>query len=107
MVSKVLPGLVTDKIITLRWSPFETMGPSLGFKKMLTARSVADVRTALVDTRVIALNFVFADTNDNIGWQVSGKLPIRSQTGGTFPFVVKDGFDNWTGWIPYDEMPQS
>jgi penicillin amidase len=107
VVSKVLPGLVTDQIITLRWSPFETMRPSLGFKKILTARSVADVRRALADTSVIALNFVFADTNDSIGWQVSGKLPIRSQKDGTFPFVVRDGCDNWTGWVPYDDMPQS
>ncbi len=107
MVSKVLPGLVTDKIVTLRWSPFETMEPQMGLKKMLMARSVDDVRKALADDNLLMLNFVFADTAGNIGWQVSGKLPIRSQKDGTFPQVIKDNSDNWIGWIPYDDMPQS
>ncbi len=107
VVSNVLPGLVTEKIITLRWSPFETMASKLGFKAFLIAGSVTDVRNALKETSVIALNFVFADIKGNIGWQVSAKLPIRSQTDSTFPFAVKDGSDNWTGWVPYDDMPQN
>ena len=106
VVSRVLPGLVNDKIITLRWAPFETMGPRIGLKGALTSRSVDDVRKALENMNLLMLNFVFADTAGNIGWQVSGKLPIRSQKDGTFPQVVKDDSDNWIGWIPYDEMPQ-
>jgi penicillin amidase len=29
---------------------------------------------------------------------------VRS-SGGTFPYVVKDGTDNWQGWIAPDLMP--
>ncbi len=53
------------------------------------------------------LNFVFADADGRIGWQTSGRLPIRSRGDGTFPFVVTDGQDNWSGWIPYEKMPAS
>jgi penicillin amidase len=52
------------------------------------------------------LNFTFADTGGNIGWQVSGNLPIRSKGDGTVPVEVTGGGDNWIGWVPFDEMPQ-
>ena len=106
VVSEVLPGLKTNKVITVRWSPFETMEPSIGLDRVLTARTVEDVREALRYVNFIMLNFAFADTDGDIGWQTSGKLPVRSQGDGTIPYIVKDNHDNWTGWIPYDEMPQ-
>jgi len=105
VISGVLPGLKTDKVITMRWAPFETMEPSFGLDQVLTARSAQDVREALSHLNVIMLNFVFADTKGNFGWQTTGKLPVRSRGDGTVPYVVKDGKDNWSGWIPYDDMP--
>ncbi len=107
VVSGVLPGLKTDHVITLRWAPFETMGPSLGLDKVALAKSVDEVREALKEVNWIGLNFVFADTKGNIGWQSSGKLPIRSQGEATLPYLVRDGRDNWTGWIPFEQMPRS
>ena len=106
VVSRVLPGLITDKVITIRWSAFESMEPSIGLNQILTATSVKDIREALSHVNFIMLNFVFADTEGNIGWHVSSKLPIRSRGNGTIPYVVKDSRDNWTGWIPFDDMPQ-
>ena len=106
VISGVLPGLKTDKMVTVRWSAFETMGPSIGLDRMLVARSVKDVREALSHVNFIMLNFVFADTEGNIGWQTSGKIPIRSRGDGTLPYVLKDSHDNWADWIPFDEMPQ-
>ncbi|MBW2005011.1 MAG: penicillin acylase family protein [Deltaproteobacteria bacterium] len=106
VISGVLPGLKTNKVITIRWSAFETMEPSIGLDQFLTATSVNHIREALSHINLIMLNFVFADTDGNIGWQVSSKLPIRSQGDGTIPYVVKDSYDNWAGWIPFDDMPQ-
>ncbi|MEW6188078.1 MAG: penicillin acylase family protein, partial [Thermodesulfobacteriota bacterium] len=105
VVSGVLPGLKTGRVVTLRWAPFETMGPSLGLDKVQSARSVVEIREALKEVNWIGLNFVFADTGGNIGWQTSGRLPLRSQRESTLPFVVADGRDNWNGWIPYEKMP--
>ncbi|MBN1636890.1 MAG: penicillin acylase family protein, partial [Deltaproteobacteria bacterium] len=107
VISDVLPGLKTDKVISMRWAPFETMEPAIGLDRILHARSVYDVRDALRALNVIMLNFVFADTQGNIGWQASGTLPVRSRGNGTIPYVVKNTQDNWNGWIPFDDMPQS
>jgi penicillin amidase len=107
VVSGVLPGLQSQRVVTVRWSPFETMGPSLGMERILTARSADDVRAAIGEITTVMLNFVFADVDGRIGWQTSGRLPIRSRCDGTLPCVVTDGRDNWSGWIPYAKMPGS
>ncbi|MCD6571277.1 MAG: penicillin acylase family protein [Deltaproteobacteria bacterium] len=106
VISEVLPGLETSKVITVRWSSLESMEPLLGLDQVLSARSVQDVREALSHLNVISLNFVFADTKGNFGWQTSGKFPVRSQGDGTLPYIVKDSHDNWSGWIPFNDMPQ-
>jgi penicillin G amidase len=59
----------------------------------------------LADVTVIGLNFVFGDTRGNIGWQTTARVPVRDRGDGLVPFRVTDGVDNWTGWIPYEEMP--
>ncbi|HET57254.1 MAG TPA: penicillin acylase family protein [Deltaproteobacteria bacterium] len=107
VVSGVLPGLKTDTVVSMRWSPYETMDHDFGFDKLYTAKNVHDIREAIRGVNFIMLNFVFADTAGNIGWQTSGKLPIRSSGNGITPFPVTDDTDNWTGWIPFSEMPQS
>jgi len=105
VVMDLLPGAKSNWAIGVRWSPFETMQPSLGMDRIMTAQSVADIRAAIGGITTIMLNFVFADAGGRIGWQTSGRLPIRSRGDGTLPFVVTDGRDNWSGWIPYEKMP--
>jgi penicillin amidase len=107
VITGIMPGLKTDKVMSVRWSSLETMGPSLGFEQLLECRSVNAVRMALKHVHQVALNFVFADSRGNIGWQTTGKLPIRTQGEGLVPYVVKDTKDNWTGWIPWEAMPHA
>jgi penicillin amidase len=106
VVSGVLSRLKTKKVMTLRWAPFENMGPTLGIKEVMFARSVEEIRKALQRVNVIMLNFVFADTKGNIGWHVSSRLPIRSEGDGSLPHAVKDSRDHWTGFVPFDENPR-
>lgn len=105
VVSDVLPGLKTDRVMTLRWAPAETMESTIGFSGILTAKTTREIHEALSRLPMICINWVFADIKGNIGYRASGKIPIRSQGGGTFPFVVRDGEDNWAGWIPQTRMP--
>jgi penicillin amidase len=107
VVTDLLPGLKAPRVLTVRWSPFETMAPSLGQDGILTANSAGDLRRTIGELTTVMLNFVFADVDGAIGWQTSGRLPIRSHGDGTVPYVVTDGEDNWAGWIPSDKMPGS
>jgi len=107
VVSDVLKGLETDRVMSLRWAPFETMDPTIGATELIKAKSVTDIRDLLGSANMIMLNFAFADSAGNIGWQVSGRLPIRSDGDGTVPFVVTDGKDNWRGFVPFEQMPNA
>lgn len=107
VVSDIFPKLKTGKVLTLRWTPFETTQANIGLDRLLYARSAAEIRSALADINIVMLNFVFADVEGNIGWQTSGKLPIREQKDGTLPHVVSDSSDNWKGWIPFEKMPHA
>ena len=107
VVSDVLPGLSTDRVITLRWAPAEKMQRSLDFSRILAANSTTDLHGALAEVPMLCLNFVFADSAGNIGYRASGSIPIRSQGSATFPHLVTGEQDNWTGWISHAEMPHN
>jgi penicillin amidase len=106
VISNLHKDLSTDKVITVRWSPLESMQPSLGIDMLLRAQSVTDIKASLTNFTAVHLNYVFADVQGGVGWQTTGKLPIRARGNGTIPMQVLDGEDNWMGWIPYPEMPQ-
>lgn len=106
VVSGALPGLNSDKVITLRWSAFETMGPDLGLDVLFHAEDEDEIRERLSHVTTIALNFVFADRRGGFGLQTTGRIPIRTTGDGTIPVEVTDGQDNWSGYIPFEEMPR-
>ena len=90
VISGIMPGLKSNKVISLRWSSLDTMAPSIGFERLMECRNVTQVRRTLKNVNQIALNFVFADSRGNIGWQTTGLLPIRSQGEGLVPHMVTD-----------------
>ncbi|KAF0979210.1 hypothetical protein FDP41_001553 [Naegleria fowleri] len=54
---------------------------------------------------VSAQNFVYADKEGNIGYYLSGLIPIRKQGhNGRYP-VLGDGTYDWLGFIPADKKP--
>lgn len=105
VISGILKPLKTDKVVTLRWAPFETMQPALGIDFLLTAKSAADVRETLRSATAAHFNVTFADVEGNLGWQTTGRLPIRNVGRGTVPVDANRYPDTWIGWIPYDETP--
>jgi len=52
-------------------------------------------------------NWLYADVDGNIGLVVPGKVPIRSKGDGTLPVPGWTDEYEWTGFIPYDEMPRT
>jgi penicillin G amidase len=107
VISNVFSQLETGQVLSLRWASAESMTSSAEFTRTMQAQSAESFREALRQWKTIQLNFVFADRQGNIGWHVSGVLPIRSTGDGTVPCVVRDSRDNWSGWIPFEDMPQA
>lgn len=69
------------------------------------ARDWSMFRDALKHWTAPALNFVYADTHGNIGYQLAGLVPVRARGNGLLPSPGWTGDYDWTGFIPFDKMP--
>jgi penicillin amidase len=50
-------------------------------------------------------NFIYADTKGNIGWYAAGRVPLRKTGDGSLPYIGATGDGDWTGMIPFEELP--
>lgn len=80
--------------------------------EMDTAQNFTQFRAAAKDFGAPSQNFLYADTAGNIGSQASGQVPIRaSATKGAPPgYWPAPGWDpkyDWTGFVPFSQMPTS
>jgi penicillin amidase len=50
-------------------------------------------------------NFIYADVQGNIGWHTAGRVPIRKTGDGSLPYDGKTNDGEWTGMIPFEELP--
>lgn len=54
------------------------------------------------------LNMTYADIHDNIGYWVTGKVPIRAKgSDGSIPVPGWTGIHEWIGEVPFEEMPHA
>ena len=54
---------------------------------------------------VPAQNIVYADVDGNIGYQSPGRIPVRGKGDGRWPAPGWDPAYDWTGYIPFAELP--
>lgn len=70
------------------------------------AQNWQQFRTALSGWSQAGQNFVYADQQGNIGYQVTGKIPIRPKgDDGMLPVDGASGQHDWTGYVPFDALP--
>jgi penicillin G amidase len=92
-------------VMALKWTalapstPFEAVW---GFNR---AKNFEEFREAARHFHVPAQNLLYADTAGNIGYQMPGNIPIRSKGDGTFPVPGWTDEYEWTGYIPFEELP--
>src|SRR5581483_9996281 len=94
--------------LALEWTA--TREPSNLFhavREINDAQNWEQFRNALRDWDSPSQNFVYADVDGNIGYQTSGRIPIRSEGDGTLPVPGWTGEYEWTGYIPFDDLPMA
>jgi len=69
------------------------------------ARTRADAMTALRDYAAPHQNIVLAD-REGIGFVSAGRIPVREGFDGRFPVPGHDGSARWTGFLPFEALPQ-
>jgi penicillin amidase len=91
--------------LALRWTALETGQVFRAVLELNRAQNWDDFRNALRYWNVPAQNFVYADVDGNIGYQMPSNVPIRRSGDGTLPVPGWTDDYQWTGFIPFDELP--
>jgi penicillin amidase len=52
-------------------------------------------------------NIAYADVDGNIGLYVAGRVPMRKSGEGLFPVPGWTGEYDWTGFVPFEDLPHS
>jgi penicillin amidase len=91
--------------IALRWT-----GHDLGFThraslKMSRAKTKEEFVAAIADWSGPSMNVVWADRAGNIGYHLTGQVPIRKKGFGVTPVPGWTDEYEWTGTIPASELP--
>lgn len=93
--------------VSLRWTALDPGTTATAIFALSTAQGFDDFRYAASLFDVPAQNLIYADTEGNIGYQTPGRLPIRGAGDGWMPQPGWDSSYDWTGYIPFDELPVS
>lgn len=93
-----------DIALSMKWSGYDASDEVRTIYLLNRADGWDDFRSALETFRAISQNFVFADTDGNIGLNVAGGIPIRKGDGIIIRNGETDEYDR-QGYVPFNQLP--
>jgi penicillin amidase len=105
IVNSLAGDFAGEQPLALRWTTLESERMFLALYKMNRARNCREFREALRYWSSPAQNTVYSDTEGNIGYTFAGRVPIRAKGEGLVPVPGWIGEYEWTGYIPFEELP--
>jgi penicillin G amidase len=101
IVTDLVPG--ETRKLSLRWTLYD--GIRNPFFDLNSAQNWNEFRHALSQLDAPGQNVVYADVYGNIGYQATGKIPIRASGDGSLPEIGGDNAHEWIGYVPFDKLP--
>src|SRR6202042_832429 len=95
------------KAYALRWTATEPGGLSNVYNWLGKAQGWEEFRAIIKKVWGPAQNAVYADTQGNIGYVMSARVPIRKKGRGEVPVPGDTDDYEWTGYIPFEQLPQA
>jgi penicillin G amidase len=95
-----------DKSYAMRWTVLEP-GALCNFYNWLgKAQNWSEFRETLKGVWGPGQNVVYADVDGNIGYILGAHVPVRKKGHGEVPLAGDTDDYEWTGYIPFEELPQ-
>ncbi|MFC6280949.1 MULTISPECIES: penicillin acylase family protein [Polaromonas] len=98
-------------VIALRWSALEADNKTvLAGIRANQAQSVDELLAAFASHHSPMQNLVAADVDGNVSFKAVGKMPLRKPGNDILGMAPSPGWDaryDWTGWVPYEQTPQT
>jgi penicillin amidase len=96
-----------DKGYALRWTATEPGGLSNSYNSLGKARNWEEFRNLMKHVWGPGQNTVYADVEGNIGYVMAARVPIRKKGHGEIPVPGDTDDYEWTGYIPFEQLPQA
>jgi len=101
IITEIVSG--ETRPLALRWTLYDSL--HIPFLEVNEAQNWQDFRRAFSQLDAPGQNVVFADVDGNIGYQTTGKVPIRAAGDGSLPVSGADNAHEWTSYIPFEKLP--
>jgi penicillin G amidase len=96
-----------DKGYAMRWTANEPGGLASTYNWLGKARNWKEFRETMKRVWGPAQNAVYADMEGNIGYVMAARVPIRKKGHGEVPVPGDTDDYEWTGYIPFEKLPQA
>ncbi|MCB0044214.1 MAG: penicillin acylase family protein [Caldilineaceae bacterium] len=94
--------------VAMRWTALDAGDSTVeAYTRVNYARNWDEFVAAMRDYVAPSQSFVYADKGGNIGYFAPGHIPIRANHDGMLPVPGWNGEYEWTGWIPFDDLPRT
>ncbi|MCP6759332.1 MAG: penicillin acylase family protein [Fischerella sp. CENA71] len=98
-------NLPANYALALRWTALEPSTLASAIVKINLSQNWQEFRAGVRDFDVPAQNFVYADIDGNIGYQMPGKIPVRKTGDGRYPVLGWTDDFEWQEYIPFEKLP--
>jgi penicillin amidase len=96
-----------DKAYALRWTATEPGGLANSYNWLGKAQNWNEFRNVMKHVWGPGQNAVYADVEGNIGYILAARVPIRKKGHGEVPVPGDTDDYEWTGYIPFEQLPQA
>jgi penicillin amidase len=103
VISPAIEG--ETRVLSVRSVPAESTGLMRAGYSLMRAQNWDEFRDALRDWSAPGQNFVYADVDGNIGYQLGAHIPVRRRGRGLVPVPGWTDEYDWTGFIPFEGLP--
>ena len=94
-----------DGTFALRWTAADGLLEPVVLADLVRAASFEEFREALRGLWCPGQNVVYADVEGTIGYQCTGRFPVRRAGDGSAPVAGWTSDHEWEGYLPYEELP--
>ncbi|MDA9841595.1 penicillin acylase family protein [Candidatus Marinimicrobia bacterium] len=94
-----------SKAISFKWTEFDAFDETTALFMLAKATNWDEFSDASKLFGAPGQNWTYADKDGNIGWRPNSKIPIRLGAEQLIPFDGSTSKHDWTGYVPFDEMP--
>jgi penicillin amidase len=106
VISDIVTKEPNGEVLAFQWTandPSEELRALYGVNR---ARNWTEFLKGLSYQVAPTLNYIYADTQGNIGYSLAGRIPIRPHAASFLPLPGWSREFDWKGYISFDEMPR-